>query len=72
MSAFAYTEGEESMSSGLPERKKQFRWTTEMVGNLIECLREYNVKMEFEGLDFDGDRPMQYKEVRKEMAKVYQ
>ena len=43
-----------------------------MVGNLIECLKDYKVRMEFKGLDFDGDRPVQYKEVRKEMAKMYE
>ena len=62
---------EESTSDELSEKRKQFRWTTEMVGDLIQCLKGYKAKMEFQGLDFDGDRPVQYKEVRKEMAKIY-
>ena len=52
-------------------KKKQFKWTSEMVHNLLTCLAAYKAKMEFEGLDFDGDRPSQYREVRKEMSKIY-
>ncbi len=42
-----------------------------MVHNLLTCLAAYKAKMEFEGLDLDGDRPSQYREVRKEMSKIY-
>ena len=62
---------EESTSDEVGEKRKQFRWTTEMVGDLIRCLKGYKVRMEFQGLDFDGDRPVQYKETRKEIAKIY-
>ena len=39
-----------------------------MVQNLIECLLEYKSKMEYKSLDFDSDKPMQYKEIRLMMA----
>ena len=43
-----------------------------MVGDLIVCPQAYKGKMEFQGLDFDGDRAAQYKELRKEMAKMHE
>ena len=51
---------------------RRFKWTFETVGNLLECLKSFKVKMEYQGLDFDGDRTTQYKKVRKEMAKMYE
>ena len=57
------------MKKKLNSRKsKQFKWTNEMVADIIKCLKAYKSKIQFEGLDFDGDRPC---EVRKEMAKLY-
>ena len=38
---------------------------------LIECLAAYKSKMEYQNKDFDTDRPVQYKEIRREMAKLY-
>ena len=35
------------------------------------CIKGYKARMEFQGLDFDGDRSAQYREVRKEMASIY-
>ena len=52
-------------------RRKQFKWTTEMVADMLQCLKTYKVKMYFQGLDFDSDRPSQILEVRKAMAKLY-
>ena len=43
-----------------------------MIGNLVTCLMAYKARMEYQALDFDGDRPAQYKELRKELAKLYQ
>ena len=43
-----------------------------MLGHLITSLRSYKAKMEYQALDFDGDRPAQYKELRKELAKLYE
>ena len=50
---------------------RKFRWTTEMMEKLIMCIKGYKARMEFQGLDFDGDRSAQYREVRKEMASIY-
>ena len=42
-----------------------------MVQNLIKCLRSYKTRLSYDGLDFDADRPLQYREFRKAMAKIY-
>ena len=42
-----------------------------MVSQIIECLTAYKSRMEHQNKDFDAGRPVQYKEMRKEMAKVY-
>ena len=42
-----------------------------MVSELIECLAAYKSRMEYQNKDFDADRPAQYKEIRREMAKPY-
>ena len=51
-------------------KKKGSRWSSEMIGNLVTCLMAYKARMEYQALDFDGDRPAQYKELRKELAKL--
>ena len=43
-----------------------------MIGNLVTCLMAYKARMEYQALHFDGDRPAQYKELRKELAKLYE
>ena len=53
-------------------KKKGFRWSSEMIGNLVTCLMAYKARMEYQALHFDGDRPAQYKELRKELAKLYE
>ena len=50
--------------------KKVFRWDIGMVSNIIDCILEYKSSMEYKGLDFDRDKPMQYKELRLLMAKL--
>ena len=52
-------------------KRKNFRWTTEMIDNLINCLLSYKSSMEYRSLDFDADKPAQYKFLRIEMAKLY-
>ena len=42
-----------------------------MIENLIDCLSSYKSIMEYRSLDFDVDKPAQYKHLRKEMAKLY-
>ena len=51
-------------------KRKNFRWSNEMVENLINYLSSYK-SMEYRSLDFDADKPAQYKHLRKEMAKIY-
>ena len=55
-----------------PPKKKAFRWRSEMIQNLISFLAAYKSKMEYQAVDFDGDRAAQYKELRKDMAKLYE
>ena len=35
---------------------RKFRWTTEMMEKLNMCIKRYKARMQFQGLDFDGDR----------------
>ena len=42
-----------------------------MVENLIDFLSAYKSSMEYKSLDFDADKPAQYKHLRQEMAKLY-
>ena len=44
-------------------KKKGFRWSSEMIGNLVTCLMAYKARIEYQALDFDGDRPAQYKDI---------
>ena len=49
-----------------------FRWSAEMVKDLICTLKSYKCRLDYKGIDFDADRPLQYRELRKEMAKLYE
>ena len=42
-----------------------------MVENLINQLSSYKSCMEYRSLDFNADKPAQYKYLRTEMAKLY-
>ena len=42
-----------------------------MVSQLIECLAAYKFRMEYQNKDFDAERPVQYKEIRREIEKLY-
>ncbi len=43
-----------------------------MLENLIDFLSAYKSSMEYKSLDFDADKPAQYKHLRKEMVKLYE
>ena len=43
-----------------------------MMADIIDCLQEYMSAMEYKGLDFDGDKPIQYYELRLFTAKLYE
>ena len=49
-------------------KKKSFRWTDEMQVVLIQCLSDYKTKCEFNNIDFDADKAVQYQTLREEMA----
>ena len=53
------------------KKRKNFRWSDEMVEQLIHFLNAYKIEMEFKGLDFDADKCTQYKHLRISMAKLY-
>ena len=38
---------------------------------LFECLAAYKFKMEYQNKDIDADKSVQHKEIRREMAKLY-
>ena len=42
------------------------------MADIIDCLQEYMSAMEYKGLDFDGDKPIQYDELRLFTAKLYE
>ena len=44
---------------------KQFSWTAKLVENLIKSLSDFKTRMEFTNKDFNGDKPLQYEEIRK-------
>lgn len=51
---------------------KRFRWETDTVRQLIDCLLEYKSKMAYRNLDFDADKQIQYQELRVDMAKLHE
>ena len=46
------------------ENANKFKWTDELVEDLLKCLGQYKTTMEFKGKDFNADKPRQYEEVR--------
>ena len=53
-------------------QRKNFRWDTDMIEHLIDCLLDYKSSMTFKNLDFDADKPAQYKHLRVAMANIYE
>ena len=51
---------------------KTASWSTEMVRDLIMCLQNNKTILSYNGIDFDTDRPLQYREIWKSMAKLYE
>ena len=43
------------------EKKCSFRWRTDMIDNLIDHLFECKICMSYKNMDFDADKPFQYK-----------
>ena len=38
----------------------KFKWNNEMVGALLDSLKEFKATMEFNNFDFNADKPRQY------------
>ena len=53
------------------EKRKNFRWSDEMIEHLVLCMSNFKTSMNFKGLDFDSDKPYLYAEVRKSLAEIY-
>ena len=53
------------------KQRKSFRFSDEMIDNVITCLLEYKVECEYANIDFDADKPVQYRAIREEMVKLY-
>ena len=60
------------VSGETQDKAKIFRLNSEKVNNLLKCLQEYKTKLAYQGLDFDADRPLQDRMLRKEIAKIYE
>ena len=67
--AHAYTV-KTTMAGKTSPQNGNFRWSAEMVKDLICTLKSYKCRLDYRGIDFDADRPLQYRELRKEMAKL--
>ena len=52
--------------------KRERKAISEMAENFISCLQSFKSQMEYENVDFDGDRPAQYSWLRQEMSKLYE
>ena len=48
-----------------------FRWTTDMVDTLIDCLKDEKCKFKFKGLDFEADLVKLYSNICKRMTEIY-
>ena len=55
-----------SSNNNLVTASARFQWNKEQkVENLIRCLANYKVKMEFSNKDFNANKVQQYEEFRK-------
>eukprot|EP00794_Sanderia_malayensis_P011557 gene11557-12747_t len=59
-------------TSSATNKKASFRWKPEMIEQLITCLHQYKTAMSYKNLDFDADKPIQYKELRLKMATLFE
>ena len=49
----------------------KFKWTIEMMDDLLHALGEFKANMEYRNMDFNADKVKQYEAVRKAMARKY-
>ena len=43
-----------------------FKWSDDLIEDLLKALSSFKTVMEFQNKDFNGDKPCQYEKVRKE------
>ena len=48
-----------------------FKWTIEMVDDLLHVLGEFKANMEYRNVDFNAEKAKQYEALRKAMARKY-
>jgi len=52
---------------------KRFQWNKgDKIENLILCLANFKLQMEFKNIDFNADKVKQYEAVREAMARIYE
>ena len=52
----------------MASKQKKWKWTDAMVNDLLTFIKEFKSKKEFDGVDFEGDLIVFYREIRKMMA----
>ena len=60
------------MASCSKQASSRFRWTAELIVDLIESLQAYKAVCEYKGIDFNGDKVKQYEEVRRSLTKKHE
>ena len=52
---------------------RRFRWDRDdNIENLIRCLANYKSQIDYQNIDFNGDKVKQYEAVREAMARIYE
>ena len=49
----------------------KFKWSQEIVGNLIESLNEFKLGMEYNNFYFNADKQRQYEKVRRSLYRYF-
>ena len=52
-------------------KRHSFKWTPEMVEDLIQSVKSFKAFMTFKSLDFDADKAAQYSAVGETMGAIY-
>ena len=52
------------------KNKKILKWSDQMNENLVDSILNYKIKYDFNSIDFDADKSMQYSEVSKSITKL--
>ena len=66
-----YLLGEDTLRDEQRERRAKFRYTDELVEDLLNALLAYKTNMEFQNIDFKSDNVKQYKALRSSLAEKH-